>query len=381
MRSLALTLLVSLILGSLAATVTLDARPVLASPQGAKIRPRRVADALHQATPMQQSPTGRGESAEQDDEMVTVEIDLTNVLFTAVDKNKQFSTMIRQSDIRVLEDGVPQEIFTFQRETDRPLSLAILIDTSASQKWTLPMEKAAARAFVDAIIREGRDEVAVLSFTGETTLEQELTGTTSRVRRAIDQVELARYSSHVGKWLRMPRHSSTSSNAGASQPRIGTTAIWDAVWITAEAVLSGTSDKTRRGIIVLTDGIDTSSRLKRIDATDRAVRADTVIYAIGIGGGQHFDQIEKDALRKLSEPTGGRVYLPQDETDLRAAFAQIERELRSQYLVAYCPSNKKHDGSFRHVKIEVVTPEMRKQKLRLNYRQGYFAKHATFIKN
>ena len=92
-----------------------------------------------------------------------------------------------------------------------------------------------------------------------------------------------------------------------------------------------------------------------------------------IGDSDNYDGIEKDTLRKLSERTGGRAFFPKDEWDLRAAFAQIEQELRSQYLVAYSMTNKKRDGSFRKVQIEVVNPELRKQKLRLTYRQGYFA--------
>src|SRR5438045_5109208 len=107
----------------------------------------------------------------QDDEVERVNTDLTTILFTAVDKNKRFITTLKQEDIRILEDGTPQTIFTFQRETERPLSLAILIDTSASQERTLPEEKNAAREFVDAVIRPSKDEVAVVSFTGESTLE------------------------------------------------------------------------------------------------------------------------------------------------------------------------------------------------------------------
>ena len=88
---------------------------------------------------------------------------------------------------------------------------------------------------------------------------------------------------------------------------------------------------------------------------------------------KNFEGVDKDTLRKLSERTGGLAFFPKDETDLRAAFAQIEQELRSQYLIAYSPTNKSHDGTYRKVEIEVVNPELRKQKLLLNYRQGYFA--------
>ena len=317
-----------------------------------------------------------GDEAIDDDDVVRFETDLTNVLFTAVDKNKRFVTTIKKEDVRVLEDGVEQDVFTFQRETDRPLSLAILVDTSASHERTLPEEKSAAQRFVDAVIRSRRDEVAVLSFTGDATLEQGLTGNASNVRRAIDRIEFVPPSGYIGGGTVINVPGTTPPISGDAQRRAGSTAIWDAVWVTARDVLSETSDKTRRAIILLTDGVDTSSRLKMSEAIDSALKADAIIYSIGIGD-DFFSGVEEDSLRQLSERTGGRAYFPRDETDLRSAFSQIQEELRSQYLLAYSPKNKAKDGTFRKVLIEVVSPELQKQKLRLTYRQGYFAQSAT----
>ena len=316
------------------------------------------------------------DEAIDDDDVVRFETDLTNVLFTAVDKNKRFVTTIKKEDVRVLEDGVEQDVFTFQRETDRPLSLAILVDTSASQERTLPEEKSAAQRFVDAVIRSRRDEVAVLSFTGDATLEQGLTGNASNVRRAIDRIEFVPPSGYIGGGTVINVPGTTPPISGDNQRRAGSTAIWDAVWVTARDVLSETSDKTRRAIILLTDGVDTSSRLKMSEAIDSALKADAIIYSIGIGD-DFFSGVEESSLRQLSERTGGRAYFPRDETDLRAAFSQIQEELRSQYLLAYSPKNKAKDGTFRKVLIEVVNPELQKQKLRLTYRQGYFAQSAA----
>ncbi|MDQ3252419.1 MAG: VWA domain-containing protein [Acidobacteriota bacterium] len=338
-------------------------------------RPRRADSSSERSAPTPQSSINKEESNGQDEDIVSIETDLANLLFTAVDKNKRFVTTLRQEDMRVVEDGVPQQVFTFQRETDRSLSLAILIDTSASQERTLPVEKAAARAFVDTIIQSKKDEVAVISFTGEATIEQELTSNLARIRSAIDQVEIVLPSGYVGGGITIP--GGTPPISGTRMSRIGTTAIWDAVWATAGEILTQTSDKTRRAIILLTDGVDTSSRLERNDAIDRAIKADTVIYTIGIGDSYNYDGVEKDTLRKLSERTGGRAYFPEDKADLNAAFEQIQQELRSQYLIAYQPTNKKRDGSYRKVMIEVINPDLRKQKLRLTYRQGYFAKSAT----
>jgi VWFA-related protein len=282
-----------------------------------------------------------------DEDVERVETDLTNVLFTAIDKNKRFVTTLKQEDIRVLEDGVPQQVFTFQRESDRPLSLAILIDVSASQERTLPEEKLAAQRFVDTVIRQQKDEVAVLTFTGDATLEQGLTGSVARVRRAIERVEFAPPSGYVGGGVLV----GTPPISGDNQSRAASTAIWDAIWVTSREVLAESSDKTRRAIILLSDGVDTSSRLKMSEAVDSALKADAIIYAVGIGDSFSFDGVDEGSMRKIAERTGGRAYFPRNEDDLRVAFAQIQEELRSQYLIAYSPSNKSKDGGFRKVQI------------------------------
>ena len=320
-----------------------------------------------------QRPAPQRDDAIDDDDVERVETDLTNVLFTAVDKSRRFVTSLKQDDIRVLEDGVEQKVFTFQRETDRPLSLAILIDCSASQERTLPEEKSAAQRFVDTVIRAAKDEVAVLTFTGDATLEQGLTGSAARVRRAIDRVEFVPPSGYIGGGVLV----GTPPISGDNQARAGSTAIWDAVWVTSREVLSESSDKTRRAIILLSDGVDTSSRLKLQEAVDSALKADAIIYSIGVGDSFSFEGVDEGSLRKISERTGGRAYFPRNEDDLRSAFAQIQDELRSQYLIAYSPSNKTKDGSFRKVQIDLVNPELKKQQLRLTYRQGYFARSAV----
>lgn len=334
-------------------------------------RPRRAGEQSQQqpsATPKTSTPND-DVTLQDDDEVVRVETDLTNVLFTASDKQKRFVTTLRQEDIRVTEDGQPQEIFTFARQTDLPLSLAIVIDTSVSEERTLPIEKEAASSFVESVVRPSKDEVAVLTFTGETTLEQGLTGSVARIRRTLDRVEFVPPSGYIGGGQTV----GTPPISDQGQRTAGTTAIWDAIWVTSDEVLSQTSDKTRRAIILLTDGEDSSSQKKLDEAIEKAVKVDAVIYSIGIGD-EYYGGVNRGVLKKVSERTGGRAFFPEDEADLRAAFAQIQLELRSQYLVAYSPVNKNRDGSFRKVQIEVINPELRKQNLRLAYRQGYFAR-------
>ena len=316
------------------------------------------------------SPRTREELPQDSDEVVKFDTNLTNIFFTAADKNKRFITDLKAEDIRVLEDGEPQEIFTFQTNIDLPLSLAILIDTSASEERTLPDEKIAARAFLENVLRPNKDEAAIVSFTGETTLEQGFSGNLERLRRAIDRVEFVPPSGYIGGGVVV---NGTPPISGTNQSIAGSTAIWDAVWATAEELISGSAEHTRRAVILLTDGVDTSSRMKMHDAIERAQKADALIYAIGIGDRYTFNVNEGD-LRKIAEKTGGRAYFPRHEQDLREAFAQIQRDLREQYLVAYSPRNKARDGSYRRIEIELVNPALKQRDLKLNYRAGYFAK-------
>lgn len=319
------------------------------------------------------TPRIREELPQDSDEVIKVETNLTNIFFTAADKNKRFISDLKAEDIRVLEDGQPQDIFTFQRNIDLPLSLAILIDTSASEERTLPDEKEAARAFLESVLRPNRDEAAVLSFTGETTLEQGFSGNVERLRKAIDRVEFIPPSGYIGGGVVV---NGTPPISGTNQSLAGSTAIWDAVWATSEELISTSAEHTRRAIILLTDGVDTSSRMKMHDAIERAQKADALIYAIGIGDRYTFN-VNEGSLKKIAEQTGGRAYFPRHERDLHDAFAQIQRDLREQYLVAYSPNNKARDGSFRRIEIQLVNPALRKQNLKLNYRTGYFAKTAT----
>jgi VWFA-related protein len=305
-----------------------------------------------------------------DDEVYKVNTTLTNVLFSAVDKDKRFVTTLKKEDVRILEDGVPQEIFTFGTQVDLPLTLAIVIDTSGSEEHTLPQEKQAAREFVDAVLRPRKDEVAVVSFTGETTLEQGLTGSVQRVRAALDRVEFVPPAGYIGNGTVV----GTPPISGDNNALAGSTALWDAVWVTCDEVLSESSEQTRRAIILITDGVDTSSKMKLQDAVDRAIKTDTLVFVIGVGDSFNATGVDEGSIKKIAERTGGRAYIPRGEDDLRKAFAQIQQELREQYLIAYSPTNKKHDGSFRKLLIEVTNPALKDQKLKLTFRQGYFAK-------
>ncbi len=312
---------------------------------------------------------------EQDPDIIRVDTDLTNLLFTASDKNNRFITTLTQEDLRLMEDGVPQTIVTFQRETDRPLAIAFLIDVSISQERTLSQEKAATRAFIETVIKSDKDQAAMLAFTHAAFLEQDLTRDVLSLYRALERVDVA-MPSYLGGG---PALTGIASGPGMlAPPREGTTAIWEAIVLTNGRVLAPRSGapaeiQRRRAIILLTDGFDTSSRLKRSEAIESAIAAEAVIYAIGIGD-RKYSGVEKDALKAVAESTGGRAFFPKKEEDLKKAFGEIEQELRSQYLIAYTSSNKRRDGSYRQMRLEITDPLLQKQKLQLRYRPGYFAR-------
>jgi VWFA-related protein len=315
------------------------------------------------------TPTPPNTSSEPEAEVVRVETNLVNVLFTATDKDRHFLTTLRAGDIQILENDVVQTISLFERETDRPLSLAILIDTSDSQRGVLADEKDAAGAFVDSVIRPEKDRAAVVSFTGVPKVEQEPTNDLAKLHQGIARVRIEI----------SPENERRMANGDDALPKeqdpSGYTGIWDAMWMTIEDLLSKTPEGTRRAIVLLSDGDDTSSTIKKQDVIDFAVKSDVVIYSIAIRD-TGFDQgkLDSDALRKVSDRTGGRAFFPTQSSELRSSFSQIDQELRSQYLIGYSPINKAHDGSYRRIRIEVVNPELRKDKPKLLYRQGYYAK-------
>lgn len=310
----------------------------------------------------------RSQTADQDD-VIRVETDVTNLPFTAMDKERRFVTTLRAEDVRVLEDGVLQELFTFQRETDRPLAIAFLIDVSASQESSLPAEKAAARLFIEKVIQSNKDQVAIVPFTGLAYLEQGMTRDVLSIYQVLERVEVAA-PAYLGSGR--PLTGIPTGPGMLAAPPEGATAIWDAVALTSIKVLASTPGLRRRAIILFSDGWDTASRLMQKEAINSTLAAEAVIYAIGIGGKR--DGVYRDSLRDLAQRTGGRAFFPDKKLDLNAVFAEIERELRTQYLIAYSSTNKKRDGAYRKITIEITNPEFRKQKLEIRHRPGYYAK-------
>src|SRR5262245_18500169 len=297
---------------------------------------------------------------EKVDEDQTIKLDtkLVNVLFSVQDKQNHYINDLKQEDVEILENGQAQQIFTFKREFDLPLTLALQIDVSGSEQYTLPLLKDAGGQFINSVIRSGKDTAGVIKFEGEATVMVGLTSNPARVRKALEDIAFIAAPPQTVYGGTTPPINSTSRQGGTS--------IYDSIVATSADMLA--KEPGRKTIILLTDGEDTTSRLKIGDAIDEALRAEVVIYAIGIGD-PGFGGINKGVLQKICEATGGRATFPKKPQDLDQAFTELEKDLRQQYLLAYEPKAGMNDGSFR--KIEVRVPKSKELKVR--HRRGYYA--------
>lgn len=294
---------------------------------------------------------------------------VVNLSLTVIDKNKMAVSTLHREDLRVLLDGAQQEINELKWQTGQPLSVIVVLDMSISQERVIPVAKQVSREFVNSVIRPGKDNVGLISFTGEAKLEQELTGNLEQVRRAIERVEFTPPAGYVSGGI----ITSQPPKQGTGQALQGSTSIWDTVGFAAEKFGAQSSASPLRAAILITDGQDTSSKRKLTEAVEVAIKSGVIIYSIGIGDEDYGGPNEGD-LRKISERTGGRAFFPDKVKDLRAAFAEIEQALHSQYSISFTPASNKADGKAHKIKIELVNPELRKQGLLLSYQQGYYAK-------
>ena len=313
------------------------------------------------------SQTSAGQQSQPQQQTAASAAKASQLMFSVVDAKGLFVTTLRAEDVRVLEDGQPQQILNFERRADQPLSFALMLDTSVSQENAIPNAKRAALDFVDSIMRPGKDAGCVITFTGVAKLENQLTSDRERVRRAIEGIKFEPPQGYITGGLIIRG----APPAKSDLMRAGSTAIWDALWVAVDEALAKTPSTTRRAIILLTDGVDTSSRRKLSEAIERAIQAQVAVYTIGIGDTMRGG-IDAEPLRKVAERTGGRLFLPRTFDDLPAVLVEIEQALRSQYSVSYLSTSKKGEGRMRKIKIEIVNPELRRQRLQLSHPQGYF---------
>ncbi|MFT4113232.1 VWA domain-containing protein [Silvibacterium sp.] len=329
--------------------------------------------AFAQTTPSADAPPADSNFPDQPDEnkpetTLKVNVNLVSLYFTVRDKHNGLIPTLAKSDCTVFEDKQPQNIKNFAAETDLPLTLGLLIDTSGSQQRVLPLEQQSADSFIKDVIRK-KDEAFVVSFDVGVNLEQDFTSNTSQLERAIDHTEIN--TAAGGGSMGVP---------GIGQGPVPThgapkgTVLYDAVaQVSNDKIRSETG---RKALILLTDGEDEGSVTKPNEAVEAAQKANAIIYVIMIadrpfyaGGGFGLGYTGDSQMQKLASETGGRVInVGNNGKKLEDAFAQIEEELRTQYLLSYTPTNLKLDGSYRKLDISC-----KGDGLKVQARKGYYA--------
>ena len=274
------------------------------------------------------------------DTPIKVRVDLVQVLMSVTDKKNRTVIDLTKDDIHLLEDGKPQEVRYFSRETDLPLRIGILIDTSNSVRDRQRFEQEAAIEFLNETIRRGKDLAFVVGFDVSPQIAQEYTDNMEKLSSAIRGLQ-----------------------AG------GVTSLYDAIYISAKEKMlffPPPEPYLRRVMIVVSDGQDNQSEHTREEALAMAQRAEVTIFTISTnrtGSEGRGDKI----LSYLAKQTGGRAFFPFEASDLAADFQEIARELRSQYSLAYVSTNPAHDGSFRSITIQPLD-----KNLHVRAKPGYF---------
>ena len=281
---------------------------------------------------------------------IRVQVSLVNLFATVRDKHKAIVTGLKQDDFQVFEDGQLQEITNFSADSNLPITLGILIDTSGSEYYMLSAEKEAASRFLGRVMRKG-DLAMVMSFDTDVDLLADFTDDRGRLDRAINRAQ-----------INAPGSGAIIAQGPLPTSGSGGTNFYDAVYLAAHDKLA--EEAGRKAIVVLTDAEDTGSKLKLQDAIEAAQRTDTVVHILLVAA----DGGDQSVAKKLTDETGGRMIVVRSEKNLEQAFDQISEELRSQYTIGYIPTNKAHDGSYRKIKVELKNKEYSALA-----RRGYYA--------
>jgi VWFA-related protein len=306
----------------------------------------------------QQKPAEEVQKPEDAPPSITVDVSLVNILASVHDKHGGLIGNLNKDDFSILEDGKPQTIKYFTRESDLPLTIGLLIDVSASQKNLLDIERQAAHQFFSQVLRK-KDEAFLISFGEESELLQDYTNSPKLLQAGLSHLQINSGASGIG-----PGPVPT-----ISQPR--GTVLYDAVYLAAHEKLR--SEVGRKVIVLITDGIDQGSKLKIEEAVEAAQKSDVVVYSIDYAdpsayGMFSFGGVSDFALQKMSGETGGRVFKVDRRHSLDEAFKQLQEEMRSQYAIAYSSTNPEQDGSFRRLIIKVAD-----KNLKVQVRKGYYA--------
>ena len=300
---------------------------------------------------------------QQGNQTIRVPVNLVDVLFTVLNRRNKLVPELEKADFKIWDDKAPQEIRYFSKQTDLPLRIGMLLDTSNSIRDRIKFEQDASINFLYSVLRRNKDEAFVMTFDDEPQIIQGFTGDAGALR---DQI--------------------TRTRAG------GGTAIYDAIYEACVKELShpprppgDQPDVVRRVMILISDGEDNLSTHTRADAIEMAQRTSVVIYTISTStqwvslsqtdpnktGDRKYHLTDGDKiLQELAEETGGRSFFPYHVDDLDQSFQDIGDELRNQYSIAYLPTNYVLDGRYHKIRIEV--PEHKGYQVRA--RRGYFAR-------
>ena len=293
-----------------------------------------------------------------------VNVNVVQLFFNVKDKKGGLIADVPKEKFQVLEDGKPQTIKYFSADSNLPLTLGILIDSSASQERVLGMEQEVGGAFLSDILRP-KDMAFVMDFNIGVSLLQDFTSNARRLKEALNSVRIN--SGGQAAVAGIP------GQGGGPVPTMGTpkgTLLYDAVYLASHDEMAQQVD--RKAMILLTDGEDQGSQYKIRDAIEAAQKADTIIYVLlcadrgfyGFGGYSGDSE-----MKKMTAETGGRVIEVGNKPEkLKAAFDQISKELRSQYYIGYVPTNPLKNGGFRKIQIKTDNPDYK-----IQARSGYFA--------
>jgi VWFA-related protein len=296
------------------------------------------------------------------EETLKVSVNVVGLFFNVKDKHGALIPNLTKNDFEVYEDGKPQTIKYFAAESNLPLTLGILIDSSGSQLRVLDMEKEVGGAFLKQILTD-KDEAYVIDFNVDASLVQDFTRDVRRLQTAMNKVKI-----NTGIM------SGPIPGAGGSPVPTAAargTVLYDAVYLSAHDMLA--KEVGRKAMILLTDGEDEGSQLKIKDAIEAAQKADAIVYVLlcadrGFYGSYGVGYSGEGEMRKLTEQTGGRVINVGNKFDkLREAFDQVAAELRSQYNLGFTSTNTNLDGSYRKLEIKA------KQNYKIQSRAGYYA--------
>ena len=305
--------------------------------------PARAQSPFVAPSPTMTPPDASPSTGSDPDSILTIKkrVDEVNVLFIATDHHGKFVRNLNQGDFTILDDHKPpQSIINFRRETDLPLQLGLLIDTSGSVHSRFDFEQEAAVSFMQHTLRVNYDKAFVMGFSSHSQVTQDFTD-------SVRLLETGVRSLHNG----------------------GGTALYDAIYRACREKLSADrGDRpVRRAIIVVSDGEDNQSEVSRALAIEMAQRAEVIVYAISTDDSGLILRGDK-ALQQLADATGGRAFFPFKMKDIKNSFAAIEDELRSQYVVSYHPADFDADGRYRSIEISAL-----KKDLQVRARKGYYA--------